>query len=404
MRRARVSLRWVIPIAVAAIAGGVAAGVSLGHKPSAGSLAPTTAAARSTGTTAGASTAPPKLASSGVKTPTPKPAPLVVRSVIPSPKATNVPPESPITLRFSTTLAPSSPKPVVSPSIQGNWSIQGSTMTFQPSVPFLPLSTVTVIVPAGPAGPHSQAGGLLAAAYRTSFQVKDGSIFRLDQLLSLLDYSPLSWTPTGTPIAPNDTSAQLDALYKAPLGHFAWRQAGWPTQLTALWQPGVWNVMTRGLVMSFQADHGLEPNGVLTPSLWQALLSALAQHEQNTGGYNFALASKVSPESLTIWHDGRVVLHALANTGIPQSPTDNGVFPVYSRLRSQVMQGTNPNGSHYADPVQYVAYFNGGDAVHYIPRAQYGFPQSLGCVELDLGDAARAWPYLAYGTLVDVIG
>ena len=29
------------------------------------------------------------------------------------------------------------------------------------------------------------------------------------------------------------------------------------------------------------------------------------------------------------------------------------------------MSGTNPDGSHYSDPgVPYVAYFNGGDAVH----------------------------------------
>jgi len=28
------------------------------------------------------------------------------------------------------------------------------------------------------------------------------------------------------------------------------------------------------------------------------------------------------------------------------------------------MHGTNPNGSKYADPVQYVAYFHDGDGVH----------------------------------------
>ncbi len=41
-------------------------------------------------------------------------------------------------------------------------------------------------------------------------------------------------------------------------------------------------------------------------------------------------------------------------------------------------------------------------AVHYFPRASYGFPQSLGCVELPLGPAAKAWPFLTYGTLVTV--
>jgi hypothetical protein len=66
------------------------------------------------------------------------------------------------------------------------------------------------------------------------------------------------------------------------------------------------------------------------------------------------------------------------------------------------MQGTNPDGSHYADYVQWVAYFNGGDAVHYIPRSFWGYPQSLGCIEVPYSAAERAWGYLTYGTLVTV--
>ncbi len=68
------------------------------------------------------------------------------------------------------------------------------------------------------------------------------------------------------------------------------------------------------------------------------------------------------------------------------------------------MKGTNPDGSKYADPVAWVAYFRAGEAVHYFPRASYGYPQSLGCVELPSGPAERAWPYLTYGTLVTVTG
>ena len=54
--------------------------------------------------------------------------------------------------------------------------------------------------------------------------------------------------------------------------------------------------------------------------------------------------------------------------------------------------------------MSFVAYFDGGDAVHYFPRGYYGSPQSLGCVELPYGDAERAWPYLTYGSLVTVTG
>lgn len=155
--------------------------------------------------------------------------------------------------------------------------------------------------------------------------------------------------------------------------------------------------------MSFQADHGLSPNGHVGPGLWSALIDVLAANTVNTGGYNYALANKAAPEMLTIYHDGRVMLRSPANTGVAASPTPDGTFPVNTRLRRQIMRGTNPNGQHYADLVQYIAYFHGNDAVHYMDRADYGIPQSLGCIELPLTDAARAWPYLAYGTLVTVI-
>lgn len=236
-----------------------------------------------------------------------------------------------------------------------------------------------------------------------NFETADGSILRLQQLLARLDYSPLRFVPSGHPLAPNDGTAQLQALYDPPAGRFVWRYHGWPRRLRRMWHPGSYSVFTKGLVMSFQADRGLTPNGARTGTLWSNLVAAIEQHTVNTGGYNYALADKQAPETLTIWHNGQVVLRTPANTGIPVSPTPDGTFPVYLRLRSQVMRGKNPDGTSYADPVQFVAYFHQSDAVHYMDRADYGIPQSLGCVELPLPAAAKAWPYLAYGTLVTVV-
>jgi peptidoglycan hydrolase-like protein with peptidoglycan-binding domain len=193
-------------------------------------------------------------------------------------------------------------------------------------------------------------------------------------------------------------------MYDPPAGTFSWAEQGWPAQLLSLWKPGVYNVFTRGLVMEFQADHGLSVDGEQTAGLWNDLLAAVASGDDNQGGYDYALGDQHQPESLTIWHDAKVVLHVPANTGIAASPTPDGNFNVYARYRSAIMRGTNPDGAKYADPVQYVAYFYDGDAVHYLARADYGIPQSLGCIELDLADAARAWPFLAYGTIVSVIG
>ncbi len=328
---------------------------------------------------------------------------LRVLSVDPANRASGVSPASPITITLSSPLAKSSVLPTVTPSTAGSWRSSGSSLSFTPSSDFAPLTDVAITVPGGPHGVTGANGGRLGTTVVEQFQVANGSVVRIQQLLSLLDYSPLAWTPAGAPIAPNDTTAQLAAAYDPPAGNYAWRDSGWPAGLGAMWEPGVDNVFTRGLIMSFQADHGLVPNGDIQAALWTSLLGALASGVVNTGGYNYALADKADPESLTIYHDGVIALRSLANTGIPESPTPDGTFPVDARLRRQVMRGTNPDGGHYADLVQYIAYFKGNDAVHYMDRADYGIPQSLGCIELPLADAAKAWPYLAYGTLVTIV-
>jgi peptidoglycan hydrolase-like protein with peptidoglycan-binding domain len=379
---------------VVLVAGGVTAGVVVSRKGPARSAGTTTT---STVPTSGTSGAGATTSTSGAPA-----VPVRVVAVSPANGATSVSGAARIEVSFSAGLSPRSPKPQLSPSEPGSWHAVGNRLVFVPTIPFLPLTNVTLVVPAGASGVRGSDGGHLARPVVDKFTIADGSATRLQQLLSLLDYSPLSFQASGPSIPASDVGAQTAALFDPPAGSFAWRTGGWPTQLTSLWKVGYFGVMTKGLLMEFQADHGLAPNGTTSTALWQALLGALASGKVNTGGYNYALASQTSPESLTIWHDGGVAFHSLANTGISQAPTADGNFNVFARFRNQIMKGTNPGGSTYADPVQYVAYFNGGDAVHYIPRANYGIPQSLGCVELNLADAAKAWPYLAYGTIVTV--
>ena len=106
------------------------------------------------------------------------------------------------------------------------------------------------------------------------------------------------------------------------------------------------------------------------------------------------------PETLRVWRNGRVVYSTPVNTGIASRPMAAGTFPVYARYLSTTMRGTNPDGTKYNDPgVPYVAYFNGGDAVHGFVRGSYGWPQSLGCVELPYSAAAVVFGYDPIGTL-----
>ncbi len=328
--------------------------------------------------------------------------PLTINSVTPAANAISVAGNSTVSVTFSSAISPSKAQPTFSPAAPGSWHASGDVLTFTPAGAFIPSSEETLTVPGGSSGIRATNGAELAGDVVERFRVASGSILRLQQLLSLLDYSPLSWSPLNSAIAPSDTPAQQVALFSPPQGTFSWIDTGWPGPLRRLWTESSYTVFTKGLVMSFQADHGLDPNGSIGPALWKTLLQALAANTVNTGGYNYALADKASPETFTVWHDGRVVLRSPMNTGIAGSPTPDGNFPVDTRLRRQVMHGTNPDGAKYADPVQFIAYFHDSDAVHYMPRADYGIPQSLGCIELPLTDAATAWPYLAYGTVVSV--
>ena len=123
-------------------------------------------------------------------------------------------------------------------------------------------------------------------------------------------------------------------------------------------------------------------DGVAGPGVWRALLAAAAKGNDNPTATATRWPASTSPETLTVWHDGKVILHSLANTGIPAAPTTIGTAAVYLKYCFQIMKGTNPDGSKYADPVSWVSYFQAGEAVHYFPRGSYGFQQSLGCVEL----------------------
>ena len=72
-------------------------------------------------------------------------------------------------------------------------------------------------------------------------------------------------------------------------------------------------------------------------------------------------------------------------------------------VKVATMKGVNPDGSHYSDPgVPWVSYFHGGDALHGFVRGSYGWPQSLGCVEMPPSNAATVYPYTPIGTLVTV--
>ncbi len=332
---------------------------------------------------------------------------LQLAAVSPAAGAKGVNGANPIRVQFSAPLAATSPMPTLSPKIAGSWSVSGDTAIFTPTVGYFENTKVKVTIPSGmvsAAGASAGSGGTLAAATSETFTTGSFSTLRLQQVLAQLGYLPLTWKATSGPaISAGNARAELSAAYRAPAGTFSW-QGSYPWNLTDQWKAGSYNMLQNGAVRAFESVSKLTMDGTAGHTVWSKLLTAVGKGKHNPNPYTYALANQHSPESLKIWQNGKLVYTTVANTGIPAAPTADGTYPVYQKYYYQVMKGTNPDGSKYSDPVYYVSYFNGGDAVHYFDRYSYGYYESLGCVEVPWGAAKKVWPMLTYGTLVTVEG
>jgi peptidoglycan hydrolase-like protein with peptidoglycan-binding domain len=329
--------------------------------------------------------------------PPPAVTPLAVIGTTPVTGATNVAPGTSVSVDFSTPLAANSPMPTWSPAIGGTWSsLSADDLQFTAAGPFVPGSSETLTVPGGATGVFGSTGQHMPSSVTVHFSVAQGSTLRLQQLLAELGYMPLTFTPAPTPVSPQEEA-------DPQAGTFSWRWPNQPASLTSLWTPGTFGVITKGAVMRFETVHGLSTTGVAGPQTWAALLQAAAAGSADPQPYGYVLVSKTLPETATVYQNGAVAYTTLVNTGIPTTPTATGTFTVYLRYQVTTMSGTNPTGSHYTDPgIPWVSYFNGGDALHGFIRASYGFPQSLGCVEMPFANAAVVWPMTPIGTLVTV--
>jgi peptidoglycan hydrolase-like protein with peptidoglycan-binding domain len=314
---------------------------------------------------------------------------------------------TPITLSFSKPVSQvlGSHMPTVSPSGAGSWhTVSSHEIRYVPTGYGYGMGAkVTVALPAVVRLAGASEKG---SASTGTWSVPEGSTVRLQQVLAQLGYLPFTVHYTGA--QPADTiSAQEVAAEAPPAATLSWEYGNTPSGLKAEWG-GVSHasVLTQGALMKFQYDHNLSVTGYEDAETWNALFQAIVKHERNTFGYTFVSVSEGSPESLFVWHSGKTVLSNIpVNTGIPAAPTATGTYPVFEHIPVTTMSGTNPDGSHYHDPgIKWVSYFHGGDALHEFPRASYGYPQSLGCVEMDDANAYSVYQYTPIGTLVQVNG
>ena len=327
----------------------------------------------------------------------------VVASPAPGSRIT---PTTPITLTFSKPVSSvlRGGQPPLLPRGAGVWqTLNSRTIRFEPRGYGYGLgASVQVSLPAGV---HLVGGTARGSDPVGQWTVPDGSTLALQELLSQLGYLPVTFTPSnGSSVLAGSVAAEEALAQNPPQGTFSWRYPNTPQRLKALWAPGTYGELTKGAVMAFEEAQGLTTDGIAGPDVWKALVNAAANDQKSTFGYTFVMVSEQQPETIKVWHNGQIVVQGLANTGIPQSPTATGTYAVYEHIPVGTMSGTNPNGTPYHDTgIPWISYFNGGDALHGFIRASYGFPQSLGCVEMPYSEAAQVYPYTPIGTIVNIV-
>jgi peptidoglycan hydrolase-like protein with peptidoglycan-binding domain len=305
---------------------------------------------------------------------------------------------APLVVRLSGPVAHGSPMPQLSPAVAGKWTAAGDLETFTPTSTLAPCASYSLTIWA-----QTTATGRppLGARRVVPFAVACPSTRAAQQALARLDYLPYAFHTTAGAQRGGETRQRAAEHAFAPqAGRFVRDVKGAPG-LAA----GQLDVTTRGALMLFQSRHAITPSGVADAATWAALLGAEAAAASDRTPYTFVTVSQRLPQTLEVHRGNRVALRTAVNTGVSGAPTANGTFPIFQRLTSTTMTGTNPDGSHYSDPgVPWVNYFNGGDAVHGFNRASYGSPQSDGCVELPPRTAAAVYRMLAIGDLVVVSG
>lgn len=254
--------------------------------------------------------------------------------------------------------------------------------------------------------------------FTMTFRVARESVGLAQFLLATLGYLPLRPRAALQPVpgpasrgattrrTPTSATTDDGTSLAASLG---WRWPSIPASLRALWSPGKTTVLTVGAIVQFDRVEGITSgsyppySATMTPAFWRALLAAALAGHRDPDDYAYAMVSEQQPEQLVLWSDGQDAVTTLVNTGIPGGATPTGTWAVYLRYPEQTMRGTTVTGQPYVYPdVKDVSYFEGNFALHAFPRAQYGYPQSQGCVELPPTVAPAVYRLLHYGSLVTV--
>jgi len=107
----------------------------------------------------------------------------------------------------------------------------------------------------------------------------------------------------------------------------------------------------------------------------------------------------LSNQTLTAWQGDVSVMHTSISSGLANTPTVTGRYPIKTKYSSQHMSGPG-----YSLPgVPWVMYFYSGYAIHGAYwHDNFGQPMSHGCVNMRVGEAGTLYDWASVGTEVYV--
>lgn len=111
-------------------------------------------------------------------------------------------------------------------------------------------------------------------------------------------------------------------------------------------------------------------------------------------------------QTLAVYENRQLVFATLIASGLEPFWTRPGLFQIYQKLETTPMRGsfeTDRSDAYYLEDVPWTMYFDDARALHGAYwRANLGFPQSHGCVNLSVGDSHWLFDWADIGDWVYV--
>ncbi len=111
-------------------------------------------------------------------------------------------------------------------------------------------------------------------------------------------------------------------------------------------------------------------------------------------------------QTIAVYEDRRLVFATLIASGLDPFWTRPGLFQIYSKIDTTPMRGSfeaDRSDAYYLEDVPWTMYFDQARALHGAYwRANLGFPQSHGCVNLTVGDSRWLFDWAVEGDWVYV--